>query len=350
MADSLLDDVALEVLWTLHLKPDETSLYVNAIPQHLPQELQALFRLGDDSVPISALDPSDPHLLPQIDALAQETRTHSPKAPLLTAGRVRLSERQVLHVTHFATPTWGGQPQDRSQVHLKIERFVSGSGVPGPGSIVRLTELSSASVQAIRVLDGLSIEIATRRDLDRVETLAAEGPLPDMPPPRKAAVFISYRSPHVQTARTLHSLFESYGNGCFFRPFLDQHDVVSGRWMQQFLAAIDATDAFVPIVTEDYASPRSVSRRELNRALQREKERRCVIAPVRIGRASTWAWDRVRAFDALQIQDEEELVATDGRVRRFLRAVYLATAPSKNLGVEGPSHQPSGWCRSRPRL
>ena len=111
----------------------------------------------------------------------------------------------------------------------------------------------------------LSLEESHLLFSEKAEALA-EHPEGVIAPPRKVTVFISYRRSHLETAQRLHGILQSLGGGTIFDPYLDLHDMQSGKWKPQLLEHIESSTLFMPLVSSDYGEDGSVGQEEYAKA------------------------------------------------------------------------------------
>ena len=159
-----------------------------------------------------------------------------------------------------------------------------------------MSSLSSVAQRTIAELDGLAVEIAYRRYLATLSHLT-EFDASFRLPPRKYKVFISYRkTTGMSLAKEIHNSISNYANKSIFEPYLDEHELRLGDWESQIFTALEASDIFVPIVTEDYAYKGTISAKELERAFELEHEHHLAIAPI-----ITFEIEKKNAVSRLQV-------------------------------------------------
>ncbi len=287
-------ETRLDVLWTVTKRPGEVvKLYVHFIPWYDDPGVRHLFQGG--AYPLTPLSELDPELPGLADVLMTEVAARAGPSPERTAGSYKLPIKQTQHVSHHATAFWSGGVAPTDVVTWATEDFVGGDNVGQEQRKIAVAELTGAAKAVINKLSAAAIELAYRRHQKKLDELV-DLPAAALPPPSKPEVFISYRRANLVLAKGLHGVVAAYGHYSHFKPFLDEHELEAGRLLPQLQERVRRSDVFIPLVTEDYAQPGSISEKELGWACEREKEGHLVIAPLFIGRPKTAVADRLHEF------------------------------------------------------
>ena len=185
-----------------------------------------------------------------------------------------------------------------------------------------MTALSPSAVAAVEHLDGLAVEAAYRRHAEALKR-ATEIPVAQLPPPVKAKVFVAYRRSHFETAKALFAILSEFGHHTVFRPFLDHHDMRSGEWLPQLFREIENSDAFMPLVSGDYAVENTESRREYEKAKEVAADRKLedFFVPIFIDRPTQEVAKELYKFDGLPLRSAREVVRDNRKLQHFLRRV-----------------------------
>jgi hypothetical protein len=97
---------------------------------------------------------------------------------------------------------------------------------------------------------------------------------------KKKIIFISHRGRLEEYGKSLHRMFKDYNNGMTFEPFHYAIDMTPGLWLEQLENALNRTDCFVPLITNDYFKG-PISQAEYYDALRRYySEKKIAIVPV----------------------------------------------------------------------
>lgn len=296
------DDERAGTLWTLHVLPDSAlELYVSCL-------LGAAF--GTEHTTISE-SYADEKMAPEQLAAARDLYTElAPRFPPLPATRafrglpIRIESR--LHITHVLD-AWANHPPAHM---VQLTREIIGGAERGPLRVdVEIGALTSTGRRAIHVLDEFALA-QSRRFIDAHGARLVGQPVPDAAPPRPWKIFISYRHLDRDVARQLHRAFVAYGGGAFFDPYLDEHDLGAGALERRIDEAVDASDLLVAVALEEYAAPETWSRRELERAQDRD----ALIVPVVVGDKRPRHWPEWNRYVAYRFPDAAAITEPSGDV------------------------------------
>jgi hypothetical protein len=317
----MTSSVRIDVLWNLRdlRQPSESwTLYVNQIPIFESQALQDAFY--DPARPDLILK-NHSDLMAQIEGLVAEVSTLLPEVQAIEGFQ---PDAFLSSIVHWPTGLWQGPALEKLKIRwvrnllLGNRRFGSGTD---EGEIM-ISQLSNISATAIHRLDELAIETAYRRhqeDLSRLKDI----PLNDLPPLRKVHVFISYRRSQFEAAKQLHSIITNYANGSIFSAYLDHHSMRTGQWLPQILAAIEACDIFMPIVSEDFAAMGTIGRIEFEKAIELSKNRSLsdFFAPIFISHPKSDVALFLYDYDGFDIDEHEEISVNNHNLDHFLARV-----------------------------
>lgn len=300
----MADEIRIDSLWTLRdlqQGPEAWVLYLNQLPLFESQALRDIFyNSGRPDISVAG----DADLLAQAKVLVAEVREGLPEVHEVEGFR---PSAILSTLTHYPTGQWAGSVH--SNENLRWTRDVTLGGRPFGGGTdsgdVSIAVLSDMSRAAIQRMDALTVETAYRRHFDDLRTIN-DIPRKDLPPLKKATVFIGYRRSCFDAAKHLHSALQSYAKGTAFSPYLDYHDMRVGDWLAQLLRRIESVDVFMPLVSEDYAAEGTVGQRELEKAAIVAKDRTLAgfFAPVFLGTDVQPAATFLRAFHGYELKDD----------------------------------------------
>ncbi len=323
-----MSEIPIDVLWTLQVRPpadSELALYVNQVPLFQSQALQDAFY--DSGTPLLTF--ADPDVLAQVRALIEEVRAHvpppSPVEGFLLTGRLS-------GITHYPRGQWLDAKKDIGSIRWTQEVALGGKpfGSGTDSATLPLATLSAISKAAIQRLDVLATETAYRRHYDRLRIVQTQVSQP-LPPPTKVRAFIAYRRSQFDRAKAWYGRMLSYAEGTLYAPYLDHHDIRSGDWLAQLKRAIDTSHVFVPLLSEDFAAPDSVSAEELAYALSRHDSpsTALIIAPVLLSQHLSEAAAQVTRFDGcplVGVTTAQEALAVDEFLKRVATTVLAHIA------------------------
>lgn len=318
-----IHEVPLRVLYSvryLHVGEDQWDFYINYVPE-LPElgnpDLDRAFGGGGDS-PI--LFVGDPWLRTNARPLIDELRALVPPSPPVAVGGVPI--QLVGGFWAFSHYLEGWSQAGPEQIEwVKDLRFPNGNPVQnGTQGWIRVDELSDAARSALRRLDGFAIATARERFAAKVAEASLAPPGVNILPQR-TKVFISYRRPDMQIARAFHALLGSYGHSAIFEPYLDLHDLELGSLRKQLRERIEIwADLFMPLVSDSYAAPGSISAEELGWALARADNTAdsSFLAPIFIAQPGTEIAAELGDLLRGNIMDASEVTVANEGLRSFL--------------------------------
>jgi len=317
-----IDILVLFTLRDLRLQPGRWGMYINQLAKFESQSLRdAFYNSNRPDIPLC----DHPELLRHAETLVRELRAVLPPVEPIEEGGVRfLPSGDLWAVTHYTRwESYGPEFLEWVRDLRFGDRAYIGAGHKGR---VEIERLSAAAKAAIRVLDGFATERAYRRHMHDVQSFASGQPI-ELPPPRKAKVFISYRRSQLDTAKRIFDLLNSYGHHAHFSPFVDEHHPESGNLLERLLEEIEQSDLFMPLVSSDYAEPETISVREYEKARQVtvSRHRDDFFAPVLLRNPNTEIAHVLSKDFYLAISCPEDLQEDHPEVRQFLRGC-LASA------------------------
>lgn len=324
----MASEVQIDSLWTLQglrdypNQPSKWGIYVNHIPLFESRELRDLFY--DSSRPNLQLR-DYPHLQPEVETLVREVREKLPE-PGSVEGFDLTSE--LAHINHHPTGEWQGQSKPVDEIKwtrklmLKTEEFDTES------DRMDASELSDASRAAIQQLDSITIETAYRRfsqDLSELEEISED----NVPPPEKIDVFVAYRRTHQNAALRLHDIVQRYAEHSIFSPYIDHHDMESGDWTEQIFNEIEASDVFMPLVTDDYAEEGAFGREEYQFAKEVADSRELddFFTPIFVNSPDTEIAQELLEYHGLMIDSTDQITPENEELDRYLSTVVTGVLP-----------------------
>jgi hypothetical protein len=324
---SALHEVSLRVLFSLrylHVAESQWDFYINYVPELGSPDLDGAFGGGSDQ----------PILLAQNDWLRQnarplinELRLIVPPDPDIRAGGIPVTLVGGFWAFSHYLSGWTQVGTDQIE-WVKDLRFANGNPVQqGTQGKIAVATLSDAAKASLARLDGFAVLTARERFAKKVSgaTLFSPG---TRVLPKRTRVFISYRRPEIDIARALHAVLAAYGHGAVFEPYLDLHELELGSLRGQLRDRIvEWADIFVPLVSNDYAAPGSVSAEELGWARERAARSQPLasfIAPVYV--SDPYSAVAAEFADLLRgnVASPSDVTATHEGLRGFLVACARA--------------------------
>ncbi|MEO9319682.1 MAG: toll/interleukin-1 receptor domain-containing protein [Nitrososphaera sp.] len=313
--------IRLGVLWKIYFPSDSISdqfppaLYLNYMPQIELKQLRELFYEPD--APSLAIDGS---LMDEVLSLIAEIKgLIQPVAIEQVEGIEIKVNSEKLSIRHDVTPTWFGYNPDVSNVLWHRDSFVAMHSYKGDDGRIPLTRLSNSARATISKLDEIALEEAYRRYLADLKRISESHNITG-PPLTKVKVFISYRMPHLEQAKRLHSILQNYGYGAYFDPYLDAHDLGLGHLLQALLKQIRSSHVFMPLVTDDFASNGSISKGEYDEAQSLHESEMIEIAPIFLGKPDTPISNELEPLK--HHRDDGSLTDSNKELMDYLRVVH----------------------------